>query len=336
VFGSGEGVELAQAEGGAPQGAEAGAAASVAPAGPPVTIVAKNLHASAALAVDLNAIYWVDEVGGEVSRAPKRGGLTMTLYGGNGEAFSPGSNIAVDGGDVYWIADTEQGKVHQSALMRLEKNGGKPITIASSTTARLLGLALDEGHVYWTMGGAVLRAPKAGGAGAPLATGLTGADSVAVDDSDVYVTVAGTEPKQFADGSLVVVSKKGGAPKVRVAGSPHAANVIVDGKNVYWVTAAGVMKVAKTGGDAPSTLATPDGPVDDVALDDAFVYFATHKAASDGTVARVSKDGGQVEVLATGQNQPAGLAVDQTTIYWTCLGTEAKKYGDGTVSKRDK
>ncbi len=109
----------------------------------------------------------------------------------------------------------------------------------------------------------------------------------------------------------------------------------IDGTSVYWQSAAGVMKVAKTGGPV-TTLAAPAAPIDDLALDDAYVYFATHKTASDGTIARVSKGGGAVEVLASGQAQPAGIAVDHTTVFWTCLGTEEKKYNDGSVNKRDK
>ncbi len=84
-----------------------------------------------------------------MARAPKRGGLTMTLYGGNGGGFSPGSSIAVEGGDVYWISDVEQGKAHQSSLMHLEKNGGKPTVVASSNAARLESIALDTQSVYW-------------------------------------------------------------------------------------------------------------------------------------------------------------------------------------------
>jgi hypothetical protein len=314
--------------------ADAAPAESGAPASP-VSVVFKNLHASAALAVDMNALYWVDEVGGEVTRAPKRGGMTMTLYGSSGGGFDRGSSIAVDGGDVYWIADVEQGKLRQSTLMHLEKNGGKPIVVASSTTARLQGLALDEHGVYWVMGGSVMRAPKAGGGAAPLGGSVAGANAVAVDDKDAYVSSSGTEAKQFVDGSVVVVPKKGGASKVLVADSPRAANVQIDDKNVYWQSANTVMKVPKTGGPA-AVLATLDAPVDDLALDDAYVYLAAHKTAALGTIARVPKQGGAVEVLATAQSQPAGIAVDATTVYWSCLGTEEKKYADGTVSKRDK
>lgn len=115
-----------------------------------------------------------------------------------------------------------------------------------------------------------------------------------------------------------------------------AANVLLDKENVYWQAADGVMKVGK-GGGLPIALANPAATIDDLALDEAYVYFAaTHRPNGEGAIARVSKEGGAVEVLATGPVPPAAIAVDRTSVYWTCLGTPEKNYADGVLSKRDK
>jgi hypothetical protein len=332
VLGSSSNDVVADFDAGSSDGAPGEGAA---PPPSPYTVVAKNLHASAALAIDANAVYWVDEAGGEVDRTPKRGGLTMSLYGGSGTPYRAGSSIVVDAGDVYFIADVDQGTAHLSTLARLDKNGGKPTVIATSNGAPLRCVVVDDQNVYWVAGGAVMKAAKTGGTPTPIATGQTGANCVAVDGASAYVTLGGTEAKQFADGSVVVVPKRGGAAKVLVPVSEKAANVVVDDKNVYWQSASSLMKVAKSGGPA-AVLAGGGAPIDDVALDDAYVYFAAHKGGDDGTVSRVPKEGGPTEALATGQHQPAGIAVDSSAVYWSCLGTEEKKLSDGTVSKRDK
>ncbi|HLK38960.1 MAG TPA: hypothetical protein VKU41_19500 [Polyangiaceae bacterium] len=303
--------------------------------GSAVTILIRNVHASAAFAVDDTGLYWIDEVAGEVSRAPKRGGLTMTLYNTGGRALASGSTLAVQGGDIYWATDLDMGAFRQSALMRLPKNADKPTLLASSSTGRLSGPALDGQSVYWVSGGAIVRAPKAGGPSTQVLAGQAGADAVAVDDQSVYVSCAGTEGKQFADGTIVAVAKKGGAPRVLVAGSAHAANVQIDDQNAYWQAGADVVSVPKAGGPA-KVLATATGPVDDLALDDTNVYFASHTSAKDGTIARVPKAGGPVEVLASASSPATGIAVDATAVYWMGLGTEANKFADGTVNKRDK
>jgi hypothetical protein len=75
--------------------------------------------------------------------------------------------------------------------------------------------------------------------------------------------------------------------------------------------------------------------VTDFALGGTYVYFAALKSGGGGVVSRVPKDGGAAEVLADGQNQPAGIAVDDSSVFWTCRGTEQSKFEDGTLSRRD-
>jgi hypothetical protein len=66
----------------------------------------------------------------------------------------------------------------------------------------------------------------------------------------------------------------------------------------------------------PSDQILVTATVDDMAIDDDFVYFLS---TADGTVSRVSKAGGNPMPLATGQAQPKRLAVDGQYVYFTNL-----------------
>jgi hypothetical protein len=63
-----------------------------------------------------------------------------------------------------------------------------------------------------------------------------------------------------------------------------------------------------------------------LALGGGYLYFTS---ANAGTVSRVPVTGGQVELVATGQSGPQGVAVDASHVYWTNPG------GSNTVMRAD-
>lgn len=78
-----------------------------------------------------------------------------------------------------------------------------------------------------------------------------------------------------------------------------------------------------------------------LAVDTASVYWLTNGTAQgsymDGTVMKVSKNGGATTTLAAAQNLPYRLAVDTTDVYWTSTqgGTVSKvSISGGAVTSR--
>jgi hypothetical protein len=285
-------------------------------------------------------VYWVDEADGIVTRVSKRGGTTMMLFSGTGSAFAPGTSVAVDGTDIYWTSQVATGPADHpklaNALTRMDKNGGKPTIVSSSPTSNQKCVVTDARDMYWVNGNAIMKAPKAGGAPTPIAAGQNGPTCVASDDKFIYWSSAGSSGKSYKDGAIIAAPKGGGGATKTVANSQEkATNVQVDDTTLYWVSADKIMAMPKGGGEA-KVLATAGAPVSDIVVDHGYVYFTWYTAGADGTVARVSREGGAVQTIASNQPQPAGLAVDDTSVFWSCRGTEEKKYTDGTVNKADK
>ena len=60
-----------------------------------------------------------------------------------------------------------------------------------------------------------------------------------------------------------------------------------------------------------------------LALDGTHVYFAIFSSEDGGRVVRVAKTGGSMELVAGNQLQVAGIAVDDSDVYWTDIDTVA-------------
>jgi sugar lactone lactonase YvrE len=82
------------------------------------------------------------------------------------------------------------------------------------------------------------------------------------------------------------------------------------------------MRVSKDGG-ALTTIASGIDATS-IAVDETSVYLTV---ATEQAVMKVPLAGGQVTTLAYDQMDPDGIAVDQSSVYWTNFGV------DGTIIK---
>lgn len=181
----------------------------------------------------------------------------------------------------------------------------KPYLAMISTVGAVLHLALGESHVYWSDGNGrtVFRAPIAGGPAQVVTQLETPAHQLAVSGDIIFVRGPGTI-WSFWNRKLE-----------RFAESTGRGGIVADDRSVVWTNEdSGEVVTASVRGDAPlRVLAHGRLRPYAVTMDATHVYWANE---GDGTLARVSRAGGEVEILVRGQSWPVGTLVDETHLYW--------------------
>jgi sugar lactone lactonase YvrE len=271
--------------------------------------------------LDATAVYFTRfEADGAVMVVPKAGGAATAIA--TDQAYAEG--IAVDEIHVYWTTGSSGS---DGSVWRGGKDGSALVTLASGQLAPS-GIAVDEDAVYWAnyLAPGYVEAIAKGGGGSPkvLTSGGMGLTRVAVDDVNVYFL-------DFYGSTLLRVPKTGGAPGPDLLATEAGlvSGLAIDATSLYLTAGADVVKVDKATSTS-TILATTGGP-SDVAVDDDSVYFTDAKL---GQVLRVAKSGGAPIVLASGQNGPAGIAVDASCVYWANGGSPSGD--DGAVMKAGK
>ena len=252
---------------------------------------------------DATHLYWTNA--DAIMRIAKAGGAPEVVA----TIGTANEGCALDQDFVYFADRGTQ------TVQRVPKAGG-PAEVLAQNQSFPQEVAVDAQWVYWTSNGegAVRRAPKAGGPTEDLATGQTEAFALAVSGSDVFWTRATGEVESLA-GPLAT----GGAGAVSLA---------VDATHVYWVSqsSSGVTRVPRGGGAVEDVgfVVAPEG----IALDDTWVYVGQDLVS--GVVHRLDPGGGGLgPPVATAQDHPRHIAVDDGAVYWT-------NSDDGTVYKLDK
>lgn len=138
------------------------------------------------LAVHGAFVYWTSFREGRVLRAPKAGGAAEELASEQRGAWG----VCADDAHVYWACFAA------GSICRL-RLGGREVEIIASGQKKPSQVAVDEAFVYWSNrsgeggryhldDGAVMRAPKAGGAPVVLAAGQEQPALLGVDGRSVY------------------------------------------------------------------------------------------------------------------------------------------------------
>jgi hypothetical protein len=156
-----------------------------------------------------------------------------------------------------------------------------------------------------------------------LSPGAPGSQTcaLAVDETHVYWSDRGS-------GTINKAPLNCGLTEVLARGQSSYA-LAIDSDSVYWTSDSGVMKVGKGGGPLVRLDSRYNQQGFSIAIDSANAFWTD--SYSPGFIMSVPRGGGNPVTIASGQQQPAFLALDTTSVYWTDYGGSVRKAGlDGT------
>jgi hypothetical protein len=119
--------------------------------GTPVTLATLPATSSVLeLVTDGAYVYWIDGGTSDILRLPVGGGTPTTVFEADGDDPCP-TSLAVDGTNAYWTDTCPNGGA-SSTLWKMPAGGGTPVRFATSPTAGVGLIAVDEASVYWWTG----------------------------------------------------------------------------------------------------------------------------------------------------------------------------------------
>ncbi len=250
-----------------------------------------------------------DDQAGSLSRVPLAGGAVESLASAKG----PGG-IAATQAHVYW---TNKGA---GEVLRIALADSRVDVVAAKRVQPGPIVADSDGSVYWVdrgtaaVNGAVVRAFPDGKV-TELARANIRPVHLAIDATDVYFS--------NIDGDQIMrVPKVGGTPAVVVSGPGSQTSLAVDEARVYWTSEGEVTSALKTTGVTTVHAKGQANPTSVALRGDEvlWVNFGRGETGAGvdvtGGVFRVSKTGGDVRAIATGQNRPRAVTASGCAVVW--------------------
>jgi hypothetical protein len=270
----------------------------------------------------------------------------ITVDGCTGTSLGPGKSCTVT------VRFTPAAVATVSAeLTAVSKNRAAAATSALTGAGRRLGSS-GPGHLYWTSlnqgsgyGLNSMSLPE--GTPTTVLSGLPGADLMTTDNTDLYWSSSvGVALVGQTISALPLPASTSSTPVTLVSGFSDPVGVAVDGGHIYWADlVAGTISVGTlvrapnngvTVTDASFLFQGLGGPLG-VAVDASSIYWTTvgSRSSTSGTIWKASLPNatqpspGPPVALVTGQNNPSGLVVDDTNIYWA---NNAFEPGAGSIN----
>lgn len=211
-----------------------GAVRRVMRGGGAVETLAMDLDQVSELAVDQSSVYWAEQSAspawrGRVAKVAKGGGSLRVLA----ESVRA-VGVAVDGPDLYYLVSDAGPAAH--GIFRTSLEGGPATKVYASGIAGRRLLA-NGTHLFALLYNAVVRVDKQSGAAVTFAGRSVGGNSLALDDGHVYWTVLGYDggrPDPLEGGRLLKAPQAGGAVTDFANCLTKPTALGIDASHVYW------------------------------------------------------------------------------------------------------
>jgi hypothetical protein len=229
--------------------------------------------------------------------------------------------LVLDATSIYVPLDT-------GMIVAIPLTGGMYRTVAPVVGTP--SLALTNGALYWlepvpSYGGPQMVAktvPVTGGT--PKTIELSDNIRGLVNGSSSLFLVASTDAVYASTPPSRIITFDGTSPTVYKGWAQGW--IAIDSSFVYFSGIDETLDAVPITGTNPKPIAPIQEASVGIAVDDSVVYFVEN---TTGRVSEVLKSGGLDTVIVDGQHNPRAIAVDDTSLYWTCIG-------DGTIKKIDK